>query len=968
MLPLWIIDLREKSERKERFRELLLKLDNVLVPAPNRRQDSAVVSPGAEVGADLPAAARTTSAGGAAVTEKTGTIKETIEQEYKETAERESKIRGYYWRYSEMADVYRRIEREPADPDPAHDAPKRLYRFQCELVKEGQEFIRTIRQSTARPHVKVNVVVLGDVTEELSRLVMPSVAALIQKEKGRILASHIHQGMEIIGMLYIPSDINTYPVNARKNMRRTLTEIEMQRGATTIRGYDHMMLYQDVQNRTECHYGKLTDREVAEFLFQCLVNMYYACDESHPLISGTASADIFYFSMGACSVYFDTEKEDNKARYNLAMNLIRAMKSEGDGERTPVEKLHILNEGEYDPRSFFTSEALEELEVGDVEPEKPVLHPVKNYLAKHLKRLYYHTYLRFFTKRMHLKIVESIDRATKRALESISAESKRRIKDAPKHLLDGIHNVLTKLSSDDGCIPAVVRLLKELKESVSKQKSGVANILDLYFWDKIIYHERGYIPKDMEDTFMEYHDVYRSDVRSKNGGSGQTEMKKEAINRLNGLLSNEATILSRICRSVLLGIMLALAVVPVLNLVSPHLLDIGRVGRYAEWWSVGLFFVPPVIQLVSWLLYERRKRRAERDLQAIYLHDAYARVANRIESEIISFYNRLIALSERYEKRCEAIMKQIEEGFEKGMEAAPLVPPTLFNQPLIGGAYGIDRLLPPDAAEDCYVNINFIRHNLREIGKREYFIFINSNSSLIAELFKGVDICENLQRRVNAEGKEELVSKEQQEKEQEEEWLRLRDRFQEELKEIVMMAIQPRENATVGEKIEEYSLSHPGSAPLLRPVIDYTATNGELISSADTEFLDVKLNVAAMEERILPLVAMHNRKFQLDRFLPLYRKYLFITRWRGFNHFSFNRILPMEDFDENVRDTLVSQYAAEPAEGERGAAADLRSTLLLWALCPDDISQDWFRMFPKDEYADAVQRMETYREILNQED
>lgn len=998
MLPLWIIDLREKSDRREHFTSLLGKLDHVKLPTEifsdddNAYVDNAKgsisdgsLNPQAEINSNADPSAPELG-------EQTGTIKEIIEEEYKKIAERESIIRGDYWQYSGMADIYNSISDETSDPNSfavenesavnddsqeisdtenareenaAMVSAMKIYHFQSELVKEGQKFIRSLRESNARPDVKINIIVLGDVTEKLTQTVFPSIAAIIQKEKGRILASHIHQGVEIVGMLYIPSNINTLSVEKRTCIRRTLTEIEMQHKAVTIRGYDHMMLYQDVQNRMECKYRALDDKSVAEYLFQCVVNLYLACDESHPLISGTASADTFYFSMGACSLYFDTDNEDRKARHNLAMNFIRALKSEGDGEKVADETLHILNDEEYNPKSFFTADALKQLEVDDIDDEPP-LHPVRDYLAKHLSRIYYNSYLRFFTKRIHGKIVDSIDKSTKIALESIAAESKRRFNDAPKHLLEGIRNVLANLSSDDGGIPAVIRLLKEMKGNLSQKKNDVAGVMDLEFWNKIMYHDKGYIPKDMEDIFIEYHDVYKSDIRSKSGGTGQFQMKKEIIDHLNGLLSREATMLSRICRSVLLGIMSALAIVPLLILIDNYVIPLGNVAKHSLWWGIGIFCIPAICQVFSYFKYNRKKEKAKRSLQAIYLHDAYARVANRIESEITGFYTKLISLADRYEKRCESIMKELEDGLEGNVDGASLVPRTMFNQPLIEGSFGETSLLPFSEAEDNWVNINFIRYKLSEIDKKEYFLFINNHYNMIADLFKGISLCENLLRRVTPEGKEELVSKEQQEKEQEEQWYKLRDNFQKELKDVVALAIQPREDATVGEKIISYCTLKTGNTQLLRPMVEYSATNGELVSSADTEFLDVKMNVSAMEGQILPHVSAHNRKFQIDRYSPLYKKYLFITRWRSFNQFSLNRILPMEDFDDKVRSKLVSKYKGN--KNESTLASNCDSSLLLWALCGDDVTQEWYRLFPEDSYSQALDDKEIFREILNQED
>lgn len=1006
MLPLWIVDLREKSDRRDHFKNLVGQLDHVLIssaspsresPKENREdvEEELSIDCEAQGGSET----KTFNSNSSAQSEMTGTVKEAIEAEYREQAKRDSIILGNYWQYSSFAEVFENIwkeEMEEVAKRTASDEEKGsfkkesleeevaikldadtalssriLYRFQCQLVKEGQKFIRSIRESNVSPHLKVNVVVLGDITEDFSRLVFPSVAALIQKEKGRLLASHIHQGMEIIGMLYIPSDINAKPVAERKKMRRTLTEIDIQHKVGSIRGYDHVMPYQDVQNRIEPSYGALNDKQVAEYLFQCIVNLYLATDKSHPVLSGTASADIFYFSMGACSLFFDTEREDKKARHKLAVDFMSNLKSDGDGEKVN-EDLHILNDEDFSPESFFTQDALNKINVSDISEDAPSPHPIKNFFAKHLKRLYYNQHLRYYTKDLHNRIVETIDKDTKKALDSIAAESRRRSNDVSKHILDAIRDTLSKLSANDGGIPKIIELLKKMKEKISQRKSEVQGIMERVFWRRIIYSENGNIPRYLEDTFVEYHDVYRKDIRLKTGAQGQLEMKKEAINNLNGLLSKEPTILARICRSILLGIMLALGVVPVLNLISPGLLNIGRVARYAEWWSFGIFFVPFVFQFVSWWLYERKKKRAVRNLQALYLHDAYARVANRIESEIIGFYNKLIALGDQYEKRSEKIMQELEEGFNKDVEHKYLVPETTFNQPLIGGKFGLFDMLPLREAEDNWVNINFIRYRLNEIGKREFFLFINNNYNLISNLYKGVRVCENLLRRVNPEGKEVLISKDQQEMEINEEWIKLRENFHSELNEIVKLAIQPRENGTVGEKLTSYFASQTGSGDLLKPMIEYTAANGELVSSADKEFLDVKLNVASVKDHIIPYVSVHYPKMQLNRFHTLYKKYLFITRWRSFDHLSFNRILPMEDFDDEVRDGLVTN--------ETAVETDYRSSLLLWALCVDDSSPDWYKLFPskipllnnKEKFADGIseawREKEEYREYLNQED
>ena len=113
-----------------------------------------------------------------------------------------------------------------------------------------------LRKSNVKPYQPINVVVIGDSTQLFSLHLFPSIAALIQKERGRILQGHIHQGLIITGILYIPCNANARKSEIREQTLRTLQEIEVQHNISSIRGYDHIMYYQNVQNRTDISYHR----------------------------------------------------------------------------------------------------------------------------------------------------------------------------------------------------------------------------------------------------------------------------------------------------------------------------------------------------------------------------------------------------------------------------------------------------------------------------------------------------------------------------------------------------------------------------------------------------------------------------------------------------------------------------------------------------------------------------------------
>ena len=1004
MLPLWIIDLRAKSDRRDFFESLVGKIDHVY--SYSKKSNSKLeTSDLSVVGSENGVSASSSLSFSSEVSNNPyskSTIQEQFESLDKQKADSNSVITGDYWRYSRMDDYFYGISlskdeslKKQSTYDDEHirytveDTPtakgtaERLYKFQDDIVKEGQAFIKQIRASNAHPDIKINIVVLGDLTEEFTRIVFPAIAGILQKEKGRILPHHIHQGMEIIGMLYIPSDINTREVSERRSMQRTLNEIDVQNRVNDIRGYDHMMFYQDVQNRTECTYSILNDEQLAQYLLQCLVHLYLACNESHPLLSGTTSADIFYFSMGGASVHFDTENEDLKGRHKLAVELIKNFKSDGDDEKENQD-LYIINVNDYAPESFFDFNAISKLDYDDISAGTPSPHPIYNFMAKYLKRYYYNLFLRFFTVNMLQRIIIQIDNCTRSSLEVISTNSKRRFSDVQKRILENLEDVIGKISANDGGLPTIVRLFKKMQDNLSQRRADIQRVLEQEFWRKI---EESYISKNIIDRFIEYHDAYIADVKNKTGGTNQLEMKKQAVTELNGILSGESTMLSRICRSMLFGIMCALALVPVLNMLSPQIIDLGHVKRNSEWWSMGLFFVPVILQIISLWQYNRSKKRAINNLKVMYLHDAYARVANRIESEINLFYDKLIALADKYISRCDDIRTEIGKEFKEDEQGKPTFPETMFNQPLIGGKFGENDLLPEKEADDAEIRINYIRYKLSEITKVEYFVFINHNKGIIKDLFQDVRLCENLIRRVKDNGEEKLVTKEQQEQEQRLAWENHKAEFYQKLRDIIKDAMLPRENSTVGEKLHHYCSTNPGKDDVLKSMIAYAATNGEVTSSADREYADVKMNDKRIKEYILPFISSASNHMQSDKDNKVYSKYIFITRWRCFDHLNLNRILPTEDFDEKIRRQKVYEEEIK-YRGKKGKASHRSmeeekiqkehaedqiyqrniSSLLLWALCPDDSSSEWFRLFDSEFFAEAYADKNIFRKILNQND
>ena len=1037
MLPLWIIDITKKSDRRDAFLHLAGKMEHVFIPnvlknahepespdvadTDTDKSKEFITMGDHQPQTDLSLSSSITTSEPKKSTSDVAssrTVEEKLDEEEREEAARRAIIRGDYWYYSsfDFDDFFQGIEIDEKTEAKETEAKEteaketeaketeaketenrnesiiknaeKLYAFQEAIVQTGKDFIMTLRKSNCRPYQPINIAVIGDVTEDLTRLVFASIAAILQKEKGRYLPAHIHQGMSVFGILYVPCDANTFNVEERSNILRLLNEIEVQHNLTAIRGYDHMMLYQNVQNRTECTYSLLSEEEQAQYLLQCLVHMFLACDINHPLLSGTSSDDSFYFSMGATSVFFDMSLEDENDAEKVAGGVVTHFKEDGDNEKV-VQDLDIVDRDLYSAEQFVKTLNVESLDLDEYHHEDYKPHPIYHFFHKYLKKQYYLYRLRYFPAGLLREILKRIEEGTSARLDEISAHCVRIFKASEVAIHPAITRILSKVNEHDGALTYIENKFKDFEEHISKEKENIRRAIEEGFWHKILYGDLNIIPKKQRGFFEEYHEVYNSDIQSKNNGSGCKTMRDEVLANLKGLLSKERTLLSTLTRCFLLGLMCVLAILPVLEFLSPLFINLGNVHDNAFWWAIGLFLIPLFIQYIAFLMYMRKRARYIRILKAYYLHDAYARLANRIESEAFEFYDKMMALCEEYINRCKRIRREVKFPLPHP-EAKMLFPVSMFNQPLNGGVFNDVTLIPAEEIEGCRVKVNYIPRFVNELTTSNYFQLINHFNDELSELFKDVGVVEYHARRFDEDkGDYIFVSRDQLIEEKEKNWENNKLRFQQHLIKGIKEIMVPRECPTVGEKLLQYK-KKIDKYTLLDPMLLYAATNGEVTSEADTEYADIKVN-RDIEELLVGDLPLYTTKVQISKYDEIYKKYIFVTRWRCFGHFSYNRLFPEEDFDQRMREKRIFKDEQEAKERKKKHDESLyagklkddvpqekspseteyilhTSSLILWAVCPDDTSNEWLKLFDSEHFTKAFNDRNTYREILNKND
>jgi hypothetical protein len=999
MLPLWIIDITTNDSRRKSFLNLLKKVENVYIPEEFLSildQDTTEVTHSLEqVTPEMSISSRRNEI--KSILDKT--VEERRKEEEKRLAIKESIIKGNYWYYSAFDDPFREIDVDEHpienevgenEEDTQKGIAQLTYELQEQIVKAGKEFVAQLRRSNVRPYQTINIIVLGDATEQFTQMLFPAMAIILQKEKGRFMPAHIHQGICIYGSLYIPCDINTYEVKRRAAVLHLIDEIEVQNQLDKVRGYDHMMLYQNVQNRTECHYPLLDDKQLSEYLIQCLVHLFLACDVNHPLISGTMSDEMLYFSMGAASVYFDMNVEDAQEANMVAAELVGQFKKKITEEVDEREEIKLLDENLYKASSIvkeFTT--VESLDLTSIDMGKPNPHPILDMMHKQLKRLYYNTWLRFFPLRMLQKIADYIEKNTSDRLNKVSASCTNAIKSLETGVPEAIGRVLSKVNPSEGALSALENLFGNVESMLSKQHEQVNQEIENTLWETIRNPKTGNIPKNQEDYFDEYHAVYRNDVQSKNNGNGQAEMKSQALDKLTQLLSTEPTALAVITRSALLGIMAVLGLMPLF-----YAFNVGEgIGLGAEThvglWSTVLFLFPFIISMIQLLLYLRKLNQILRVLRAYFVHDAYARLANRVETEANRFYKHALNLCKEYLDRCEKIRQDVR--YETpGPEYKARFPKSMFNCQLNGGVISDEEIIPKEEVERCRIRVNYTPISISELEPSHYYIMLNSFKETFASLFRDVKVYDKSIRRMDPVTQQEVyVSKEQLEKEMEENWINIRQEFLTNLVKNIHEELLPREYPTVGEKLRQY-MRKTENYRLLEPLFEYAAVNGEIVCDSDIELIDIKVNQAV--DDLFDELPISHKNVQEILYDGLYEHYLFVTRWKCFSKFSLNRILPTEDFDATAREELnfEAEQEAKKKEAQKRKEQERRrlgkvveeqeeveevkeeytrdiSALILWAVSPDDKSNLWMKFFNSN-FSKAIEDRSKIREVMNQDD
>ena len=834
------------------------------------------------------------------------------------------------WRYTTYSDI-------------DFDNEKWFANFVQELVSSGQRAIRELKELKPINDCCMNICVIGDATEEFTLKFFSSTAAIIKKEKRRIIPGHVHQGINILGMLFVPSDIHNAEFSKRQSVLRCLKELDIQHRVNLAAGYDKVMLYQDTQCRTAKFYPLLTPNQRMDYLFQCLIHLYYICDATHPLLDSNNTDDHFFY-LGVGSLYYDTDEQDEKDLRLVGNEIFETIKEPAlvdskDHGISIFDVNQILATKLFDTLqiSFQESPAMSNLGV-----TPPVKHPVNDFTDKHLLALFYRAYLKYYPSRVLDKIIENIADSTKSYLENINTAMKNYFTQVKNVLRDNVHNVMRHwISPEVGCLTMLKNKFVNLKEVVTRLRKTVDEVTEVELWAEIITK---HVPKRLNDAFMDYHGRFLQD-ETNTGSSHCDEMKEEVTEKYTEMLRKEPTLLSTLTRSFLLGIILVLGLMPIIESLSPAVVNLGNVKDWSYIWASVIFIIPLIIEFIK---FERRcskKRKLVNKLVAFYLHDAYARLVNRAKNQLFDFYDKFASLCDEYEKRCKTNSDGGEVIDKKHIYRLE-IPSSMFNQPIVEGSCGNIPLFADAEINMNLLNIHGSTVRADKVTKKQKYVLVQDFSEVFMKLFDGINVYETTYRDPSTR---EVVTMtdEQIAQAREENWELARADFQKEFVEQVKTIFIPRIDTTVSQKLRVLA-KDPVNRGGFATFSSFCTPSGEFSANDDHEYADIKTNHMAVKDVFASHLPLYTTTCQVHED-PMYRSFMFMTKWKSFDYISPNRILPeTELYDKDVFDV----WNKPP-----------KSSLILYALI-GNMSAEWYELFTPRALADVPEACKVYKDEI----
>ena len=553
------------------------------------------------------------------------------------------------------------------------------------------------------------IIILGAADEKLSQNVFAPLAGLIRDNLPRIIFDHANLGVEITGILYIPSTINQLDSDEeRKNAAMLLEEVNMLNERLGAKHFNRVIAYQDIQYKKVQFYHQLDSEQRTELLFQIITNLFFASANSEKLFDKIGKENGI-FSLGVASIYYNSEHHRSYELKRLLDKLLQEFKDvENAGEDYAGKIVREVLEDDVLNADAISARLREGCSSVDIDlpkmDEEADPHPVWDLFCSDLFPSYYRKFLKYMPARL-TRFMQSLSYVL---LSRFSGIIKNNRKTAVELFIPLLYSFYEKVFLDSAAQYATIAqmesVFKAAKEFLLRKRAEV--VLTLL--------EIVPIPKYLRNDY----DKCLTDEESNKPFDILEKIKKN--------LKKEPVVLSLLVRCFLLGILLVFTIIPILRVLSPNVVNLGEIATIEWLWIPVLFLLPLIIEFfIKLRRHFKRIRRLKFRLLAATLLAVNKRLSQLLMDEQGAFYDALIHECESQLKRLARFRELLSVPDVKDKTGA--IPETMFNQPLLTGAFCDEKMLKDDSAAEAEIRVKNEAMRLSELEKLE-LIFLLKNA------------------------------------------------------------------------------------------------------------------------------------------------------------------------------------------------------------------------------------------------
>ena len=577
-----------------------------------------------------------------------------------------------------------------------------------ELVTDGRDCYNAFIK-TGYKIGNFQIVILGAANERLTQSAFAPLPGLLRDNLPRIISDHANLGVEITGVLYIPSTINQLDSRQeREKVAMMLEDLNMLDERLGPKHFSRVVAYQDVQYKGVRFYAGLDEEQRTEFLFQILTNLFFVragCERLFDRI-GKGSG---IFSLGVSSIFYSSGRHRAIELKRILDKLIAEFKDTDnkDDECSGRIVREVLEEDAVnaDAISVRFREECGSLDVdlrkmdGEADP-----HPVWDLFRAELFPSYYKKYLKFTPARL-TRYMQSVSYALLSRFSGIIRKNRKKATESFRTLLSGLYRkVLLDSASKFPTIAQLESVFNAAKDYLNRKRA------------EVILGDDEIVP--VPEYLRHEYDKCLTDE----GGNTSSKI----MERLGKNLKREPVVLSLLVRCFLLGILLVFTIIPVLRVVSPKVINLGEIATIEWLWIPVLFFLPLTIEFFIRLRrHFKRVRRLKYRLLASTLLAVNKRLSRFLMDEQGIFYEELA-------KECDVHLGNLAQFREKltvpdAMAGKEMIPETMFNQPLMGGMFCGEKLLEDTSVSEAEIHLRDGERRLSELEKEDLLALLKSS-------------------------------------------------------------------------------------------------------------------------------------------------------------------------------------------------------------------------------------------------